>query len=79
MLSTRKEKLLRCDGRSDETGDTSSQKKREKDGETWTRRQEKEDEVDDVFMQLKERHGQNFDIPRLRLWACTICGNLHDD
>ena len=71
---------LWCDGRSDETGDTTvSRKKRKKDGETSTRRQEKEDEVDDVFMQLKEKHGQNFDIPRLQLWARTICGNLHDD
>ena len=49
---------LWCDDRSDETGDTSSWKKHKMDGETSTRKQEKEDEVDDVFMQLKERHGQ---------------------
>ena len=29
---------LGCDGRSDETGDTGSRKKRKKDGETSTRR-----------------------------------------
>ena len=45
---------LWCDGRSDETGDTSNRKKRKKDGKTSTKRQEKEDEVDDVFMQLKD-------------------------
>ena len=70
---------LWCDSRTYETGDTGSRKKRKKDGETSTKRQAKEDEVDDVFMQLKEKHGQKFDIPRLRLWARTICGNLHDD
>ena len=71
---------LWCDGRSEEgTNDTSSRKKHKKDGETSTKRQEKEDEVDDIFMQLKEKHGTKFDTPRLRLWARTICGNLHDD
>ena len=51
---------LWCDDRSDETGDTMvSRKKRKKDGETSTRRQGKEDEVHDLFMHLKEKHGQN--------------------
>ena len=72
---------LWCDGRSDEGSDgcTDSRKKRKKDREASSKRQEKEDEVDDVFMQLKEKHGSKFDTPKLRLWARTICGNLHDD
>lgn len=50
---------LWCDGHSDEGSDTctSSRKKHKKDGEASTKRQEKEDEVDDMFMQLKEKHG----------------------
>ena len=67
---------LWCDGHSDKTGDTGSRKKRKKDGETSTRRQEKEDEV---IHAAERKHGQKFDIPRLRLWTHTICGNLHDD
>ena len=70
---------LWCDGCSDEGGDTCSRTKHKKDGEASTKRQEKEDEVDDVFMQLKGKHGQKFDNPRLRLWARTICGKLHDN
>lgn len=72
---------LWCDGRSDDGGvdQASCRKKRKKEGDGSTKRQDKEDEVDDVFLQLKEKHGQKFDTPRLRLWARTICGNLHDD
>ena len=73
------EVVLWCDARCDDDDDAGNRRKRKKDGETLTKRQEKEEEVDDIFRQLKERHGEKFDIPRLRLWARTICGNLHDD
>ena len=74
----KREITLWCDGRSDEGGDTGSRKKRKKDGEVSTKRQGKEDEVD-VFMQIKEKHGEKFDTPRLRLWVRTICWKLQDD
>lgn len=49
-------------------------KKHKKEGEALTKREEKECEVDDVFLQLKK-----FDTPKLRLWARTMCENLHND
>ena len=44
-----------------------------------SRRQEKEDEVDDIFQELKDKHGDKFGIPKLRLWARMVGANLHDD
>ena len=32
-----------------------------------------------MYMQLKEKRGQKFDTPRLRLWTRTICRKLQDD
>lgn len=71
---------LWCDGRKDEDDDNIGKKKRKRDGDkSSSRRQEREDEVDDIFKQLKEKHEKKYDIPKLRLWARSICGNLHDD
>ncbi len=67
---------LWCDGCAEE--EDVGKKMRKKDTGS-TKRQEKEADVDDVFTQLKEKHGQKYDIPKLRLWARSICGNLHDD
>ena len=64
---------LWCDGR-----DTRSKRKRETENYA-TNRQEKEDEVDEVYKTLKEKHGSKYDVPRLRLWARMICANLHED
>lgn len=74
---------LWCNGRSstDEDDDkvNESAKKKKKDGDKVTRRQEKESDIDEVFKQLKEKHGVTYDNPKMRLWARSICGNLHDD
>ena len=35
--------------------------------------QEKEDEVDEVYKTLKEKHGSKYDVPKLRLWARMVC------
>ena len=43
-----------------------------------SRRQEK-DEVDDIFQELKDKHGDKFGIPKLRLWARMVGSNMHDD
>ena len=29
--------------------------------------------------ELKEKHGNTFDTPKLRLWARMVCSNLHED
>ena len=41
--------------------------------------QKKEDEVDSIFQELKEKNGTKYDIPRLSLWARMVASNLHDD
>jgi hypothetical protein len=52
--------------------------KRKRDSEVSTRRQEKEDEVDRVYKELREKHGK-LESMKLRLWARMICGGLHDN
>ena len=47
--------------------------------EPSSRRQEKENEVDDVYQDLKNRHGDSFSTPQLRLWARIVTANLHED
>ena len=57
--------------------DTVSSSKRKRD-EISTRRQDKEEEVDKIFKELREKHGK-LECTKLRLWARMICGGLHDD
>ena len=71
---------LWCDGRQSDRSGEEVRSKRKRDSEaSASRRQEKEEEVDTVFKDLKEKHGNNFDTPRLRLWSRMICSNLHED
>ena len=44
-----------------------------------SKRQKREEEVDTVFDQLKEKHGSKYNTPHLRLWARMIANSLHDD
>ena len=72
--------VLWCEGRpKDEASSSALSGKRKRDNERSTRRQEQEDEVEKVFERLKDKHGDEFDIPRLRLWSRMICSGLHDD
>ena len=32
-----------------------------------------------MFKTLKAKHGDSYDVPRLRLWSRMICSNIHDD
>ena len=65
------------DGRSEQEEDLGCRKKRKRD-ESVSKRQEKEEAVDDIFKQLKEKHGEKYDTPRLRLWARSIGSKIHD-
>ena len=42
------------------------------------KRQAKEDEIDSVYDSLKKKHGEKYEIPKLRLWAKMIKSGLHD-
>lgn len=73
---------LWCDGSMQDTCSSSASGglKRKRDGETATRRQEKEEEVDDVFKKLSKKHTEMENTcTKLRLWARMICGGLHHD
>jgi len=57
--------MLWCDGRqSDRSGEVCSKRKRDSKASA-SRQQEEEEEVDTVYEDLKEKHGNNFDTPRL--------------
>ncbi len=64
-----------CDGKS-----LDNRKRKRDNGEAATgRRVEKENEVDDVYKELKTKHGDKYETPKLRLWSRMICSDLHDD
>ena len=46
--------------------------------EATTRRQEKEEEVDQIFSDLKDKHCGNYSSPKLRLWARMIASGIHE-
>ena len=58
--------ILWCDGK--------GENKRKRNEST---RQEKEDDAEAVFLDLKAKHGDKFDNPKLRLWSKMIASNLH--
>ena len=70
---------LWCDGRVSSTDGECSKRKRDDPSIGLSKRQKKEEEVDSVFKELKEKHGTKYDTPRLRLWARMVTSNLHDD
>jgi len=71
-----------CDSRSEpvehDAGTSGRPDKRKRD-ETSTRRQDKEDEVDEVYQELRDRHADTYSTSKLRLWARMIASNLHED
>ena len=60
--------ILWCDGK--------GENKRKRNEST---RQEREDDAEAVFLDLKAKHGDKFDNPKLRLWSKMIASNLHDN
>jgi len=42
-------------------------------------RQEKEEESEAIFKELKEKHSSKYDMPRLRLWSRMILAGIHDN
>lgn len=70
--------ILWCDSQIDSTQSEGQPGKRRKE-DTSSRRQEKEDEVEEVFEELMECHHDTYSIPQLRLWARMIVSHLHSD
>lgn len=70
---------LWCEGKTEqEENDPSPPAKRLRSGVKSTRREQLEEEVDDIFKQLKEKH-PDMTAPKLRLWARLIQSGHHDD
>lgn len=70
--------LLWCDGASDETEVTVNKRKRDAVQMASSKHQEREEEVDELFKELKDKHKDKYDLPKLRLWARMMASNLHD-
>ena len=68
------EVLLWCDAKCEDTDDSNKSRKRKHE---QTRREEKEQEVDDIFSELQDKHSQSYEIPKLRLWARMMVSGLH--
>ena len=64
---------LWCDGKSDDVA--SRIRKRD---EPSSRYQERDEEVNDIFKQLKEKHSNTYDNLKLRLWARMVVSKSHE-
>jgi len=69
--------VLWCSGRCQEV-DARKCRKRESDT-GLLKRQEKEEELEGVFKDLKGRHNEKYTLPQLRLWARMISSSIHND
>ena len=70
---------LWCEGKSEQEDNSNAPPaKRSRSGVKSTRREQLEEEVDDIFKQLKEKH-TDMTAPKLRLWARLIQSGHHDD
>ena len=72
----RGEITLWCEGKEEQS---IGHRKRKREESFASKRQEKEADVKSVFIELQEKHGDNFDVPRLRLWARMVASKLHVD
>ena len=73
------EVTLWCDAKSVPKDKEQMNARKRKPGNTCpSKRQEKEEEVDTIFLDLKAKHSDQYDNPKLRLWARMITGGLHD-
>lgn len=76
----REEIFLWCNAKDDSENTAPAKPKNHSDSvATSTRRQAKEDELDSIFKELKEKHEDKYSIPQLRLWARMISCGTHDD
>lgn len=70
--------VLWCDGKSDSDSSTTLKRKRS-NSDSGSTRHDKEDEVESIYKDLKEKHNDKYDTPKLRLWARMIASDLHDN
>ena len=71
--------LLRGGDGQTEAEDSAKGRRNRKRDNGHFKRQEREEEVNEVVQQLQEKHGDKYDTSRLRLWARTVCSMIHDN
>jgi len=70
--------MLWCDARCKDSMRTG--RKRYTDSDSGLlKRQEKEEELEIVFKDLKSKHGDKFSLPHLKLWSRMVNNGLHED
>lgn len=71
---------LWCDGVCETGVESCRSTKRSKEAESaGTKRSQQEGEVESIYKELKEKHQDSWDTPRLQLWARCIVSGIHDD
>lgn len=68
--------MLWCDARDQQQSEGKRHKKAEE--EPPSKRQQIEDELEEIYQQLKTKHGNKYSIPQLRCWARLILTGKHD-
>ena len=43
------------------------------------KRQDREDQIDCIFKDLRSKYYNNYSVPQLLLWSRMICTSLHND
>ena len=71
---------LWCDGRiATETISSRNISSVDKRKRSSSSREQTEEEIDDIFYELKEKHISKYETPKLRLWSRMIASGLHTD
>ena len=69
---------LWCDGREADATDEEMLVRPSKQGAREKRKKDQEEELEEIFLQLIEKHGSTYSGPQLRLWARMIVAKTHD-
>lgn len=72
----RGEITLWCNGRNEDS--SVGRSKRKRDQLVASTFQAKEEQIEQIFLDLKEKHVDKYDMPKLRLWARMISSQLHE-
>ena len=71
---------LWCDGVCETGAESCRSTRRNKEAESaGTKRSQQEGEIESIYKELKEKHQDSWDTPRLKLWARCIVSGIHDD
>jgi len=69
--------ILWCSGRYHEVDACPCRKRKSDTG--LLKRQEKEEELESIFKDLKSRHNEKYTLPQLKLWVRMISSSIHSD